>query len=97
MRPGRARLSRGASAEALAWQGRQPHLWWPDRQEARMKNPFMSMWLSHANRALGVGRGMVTAEMRRQQSAAAKQALRASGLGGTAKPKKKRPTKKKGS
>jgi hypothetical protein len=38
---------------------------------------------------------MVTAEMRRQQSAAAKQALRASGLGGAAKPKKKRPAKRK--
>jgi len=40
-----------------------------------MKNPFMSMWLSNANRALGVGRGMVTAEMRRQQSAGAKEAM----------------------
>jgi hypothetical protein len=58
-----------------------------------MKNPFMSMWLSNANRALGIGRGMVTAEMRRQQSAAAKEAMRAAGLGGTAK--KKRPAKKK--
>jgi hypothetical protein len=61
-----------------------------------MKNPFMSMWLSHANRALGIGRGMVTAEMRRQQSAAAKEAMRASGLGGAAKGKKKRPAKRKG-
>ena len=42
-----------------------------------MKNLFMSLWLSNANRALGVGRGMVTAEMRRQQSAAAKEAMRA--------------------
>jgi hypothetical protein len=60
-----------------------------------MKNPFMSMWLSNANRALNVGRGMVTAEMRRQQSAAAKEAMRAAGLGGVAKPKKKRPAKRK--
>ena len=60
-----------------------------------MKNPFMSLWLSHANRALGVGRGMVTAEMRRQQSAAAKEAMRAVGLGGAEKPKKKRPVKRK--
>jgi len=60
-----------------------------------MKNPFMSLWLSHANRALGVGRGMVTAEMRRQQSAAAKEAMRAAGVGGAAKPKKKRPAKRK--
>ena len=59
-----------------------------------MKNPFMSMWLSNANRALGLGRGMVTAEMRRQQSAAAKEAMRAVGLS-AAKPKKKRPTKRK--
>lgn len=54
-----------------------------------MKNPFMSMWLSNANRALGVGCGLVTAEMRRQQSAAAKEAMRLAGLGGAAKPKKK--------
>ena len=60
-----------------------------------MKNPFMSMWLSNANRALGVGRGMVTAELRRQQSAAAR-AMRATGLSGAAKPKKKRPAKRKG-
>lgn len=59
-----------------------------------MKNPFMSMWLSNANRALGVNRGLVTAEMRRQQSAAAKEAIRLAGLGGGAKPKKK-PVKRK--
>jgi hypothetical protein len=64
-------------------------------RRGRMKNPLMSMWLSHANRALGVGRGMVTAEMRRQQSAAAKEAMRALGLGGTAKPKRKRAVKRK--
>jgi hypothetical protein len=58
-----------------------------------MKNPFMSAWLSAANRAVGVGRGMVTAEMRRQQSAAAKEMMRAAGLG--AAPKKKRPAKRK--
>jgi hypothetical protein len=59
-----------------------------------MKNPFMNLWMSNANRSLGVGRGMVMAEMRRQQSAAAKDAMRAVGLGGAAKPKK-RPTKRK--
>lgn len=59
-----------------------------------MKNPFMSMWLSNANRALGVGRGLVTAEMRRQQSAAAKVVMRAIGLGGAAESKKK-PAKRK--
>ena len=52
----------------------------------------MSLWPSHANRALGAGRGLVTAEMRRRQSAAA----RAAGLGGAAKPKKKRPAKREG-
>jgi hypothetical protein len=53
-----------------------------------MKNPFLSLWLSNANRALGMGRGLVTAEVRRQQSAAAKEAMRAAGLGGATKPKK---------
>jgi len=61
-----------------------------------MKNPFLSIALSSANRALGVGRGLVTAEMRRRQSAAAKGALRAAGLGGAAKPKRKRAAKRKG-
>jgi hypothetical protein len=56
-----------------------------------MKNPFMSMALSAANRAAGMGRGMVTAEMRRQQSAMAKEAMRAAGLA----PKKKRAATKK--
>jgi hypothetical protein len=34
-----------------------------------MKNPWMSMWLSAANRAAGPARGFWTAEMRRQQKA----------------------------
>lgn len=54
-----------------------------------MKNPFMSLWLSNANRALGIGRGLMTAEMRRQQSSAAKEMMRAVGLGSAAKPKRK--------
>jgi hypothetical protein len=54
-----------------------------------MKNPFLSLWLSNANRALGMGRGLVTAEIRRQQSAGAKEAMRAVGLGGATRPKKK--------
>jgi hypothetical protein len=61
-----------------------------------MKNPFMSAWLSAANRAIGTGRGLMTAEMRRAQSAAAKEAMRAAGLGVAAKPKRKRAVKKKG-
>ena len=44
-----------------------------------MKNPLMSMWMSAANKAIGTGRGLMTAEMRRQQSAAAKEAMRAAG------------------
>ena len=60
-----------------------------------MKNPFMSMWLSNANRALGMGRGLVTAEMRRQQSAAAKETMRLAGLDGTAAKSKKKPVKRK--
>jgi len=34
------------------------------------KNPFMSLWLSHANRALAVGSNLWRAEIRRQQRAA---------------------------
>ncbi len=34
-----------------------------------MKNPWMSMWLSAANRAAGPARGFWTAEMRHQQNA----------------------------
>ena len=30
-----------------------------------MKNPMMSMWMSAANKAIGTGRGLMTAEMRR--------------------------------
>lgn len=63
--------------------------------EDNVKNPFLSLWLSNANRALAMGPGVATAEMRRQQSAAAKAALRAAGLGGAAKPKRKRPAHKK--
>lgn len=57
-----------------------------------MKNPLMSMWMSAANKAIGTGRGLMTAEMRRQQSAAAKKAMQAAGLG----PKKKAAKKKRG-
>ena len=58
-------------------------------RRSRMKNPFMSLWLSNANRALGVGRGLMTAEMRRQQGSAAKEAMRMIGLASAAKPKRK--------
>lgn len=45
-----------------------------------MKNPMMSLWLSGANAWAGAARGLWTAEMRRQQTAAVnemtKQAIR---------------------
>ena len=63
------------------------------------KNPFMSMWLSGANRMAGAMRGQATAQAKRQVSAAVTKAtkdnLRAV-LGGTApvspkaKPKRRR-------
>jgi hypothetical protein len=34
-----------------------------------MKNPWMSMWLSAANKAAGAARGFGTAELHRQQKA----------------------------
>lgn len=55
-----------------------------------MKNPMMSMWMSAANKAIGTGRGLMTAEMRRQQSAMAKEAMRSFGLGTKKKPAKKK-------
>jgi hypothetical protein len=49
-----------------------------------MKNPFLSAWLSAANRAIGVGRGLAAAEMRKRQTEAAKAMA-----GGGAAPKRK--------
>lgn len=40
------------------------------------KNPFMSMWLSAANRAAGSMRAQATAEVKRQVDAAAAQSTR---------------------
>lgn len=54
-----------------------------------MKNPFMSMWLSAANKAAGTARGMWMAEARRQQTAAAKEMTKAAG-GRKRKPAPKR-------
>ena len=45
-----------------------------------MKNPWMSMWLSAANKAAGAARGFGTAELHRQQKTMAKEAARAMGL-----------------
>lgn len=39
------------------------------------KNPFMSMWLSAANRVAGTLRGQVTAQARRQVKAAVAEAI----------------------
>lgn len=49
-----------------------------------MKNPFLSMWLSAANKAAGSARGFWSAEARRQQNAAVKEMSRAL-FGGAAK------------
>ncbi|HEY1858453.1 hypothetical protein [Acidocella sp.] len=40
------------------------------RNPLMKKNPFMSIWLSNANRAFSVGSGLWKAEARRQQKAA---------------------------
>lgn len=50
-----------------------------------MKNPWMSLWLSAANKAAGTGRGLWMAEAQRQQQAFAKEMAKAWTLGGTAK------------
>jgi hypothetical protein len=54
-----------------------------------MKNPWMSMWLSAANRAAGPARGFWTAEMRRQQKALMSEAGRSLSLDRAAAPKKR--------
>jgi hypothetical protein len=43
----------------------------------RTKNPFMSLWLSGANRAAAKGKGLWMAAARRQQTAAANEATKA--------------------
>jgi hypothetical protein len=40
------------------------------------KNPFMSMWLSAANRVANTGRGAFTAAAKRQQTAMANEATK---------------------
>jgi hypothetical protein len=65
------------------WQGncRRRRAVVPVWQEDAMKNPFMSMWLSAANKAAGTARGMWMAEGKRQQTAAAKEMAKAAGFG----------------
>ncbi len=58
-----------------------------------MKNPWMSMWLSAANRAAGPARGFWTAEVRRQQKAMMTEAGRALSLDRATAPKKRATTK----
>ena len=58
-----------------------------------MKNPWMNMWLSAANKAAGAARGFGTAELHRQQKAMAHEAARAMGLGPSTS-KKRSPAKR---
>ena len=55
------------------------------------RNPFLSLWLSAANRVAGAARGLATAAVRRQQRAGAK-AIAETWTGGAAK----RPRRPKG-
>jgi hypothetical protein len=59
-----------------------------------MKNPWMSLWLSSANRAAGTARGTWMAEARRQQNALLKATEKAM-LGGTAPKAKPAKTRRK--
>jgi len=60
-----------------------------------MKNPFMSMWLSAANRAVAKGRGIGAAAVRRQQTAALNETNKAIMSFWTMKPKTKARKRKK--
>lgn len=42
-----------------------------------MKNPWMSLWLSAANRAAGTARGLWLAEAQKQQQAFARELVKA--------------------
>ena len=60
-----------------------------------MKNPFMSIWLSAANRAAATGRGIGAAAVRRQQTAALNETTKAITSFWTMKPKAKARRRKK--
>ena len=48
------------------------------RMEGRIvRNPWMSLWLSAANKAAGTARGLWTAEAQRQQQAFAREVAKA--------------------
>lgn len=53
------------------------------------KNPFMSLWLSGANKAASTGRGLFMAEARRQQASMLREANKAAAdyWNGALKPK----------
>ena len=60
-----------------------------------MKNPWMSLWLSAANKTAGTARGLWMAEAQRQQKALAKDLTKAwtAPAAPRKKPAKKRPAK----
>lgn len=53
------------------------------------KNPFMSLWLSAANRVAGTGMGLWAAAAKRQQAAMTRQAISDFWKSGTKKRRKK--------
>ena len=61
-----------------------------------MRNPWMSLWLSAANKAAGTARGLWMAEARRQQQAFANEVAKAWGLapGSSGTARKKAPAKR---
>lgn len=56
-----------SGAAILSWQGHPAN---PMKNPWNKKNPFMSMWLSNANRVAGMARGRMTAEAKRAASSA---------------------------
>ena len=54
-----------------------------------MKNSFLSLWLSAANRAAGPARAFLTAEMHRQQKAIMREAGRSLSAERASPPKKR--------
>jgi hypothetical protein len=59
-----------------------------------MKNPWMSLWLSAANRAAGTARGLWMAEAKRQQQVLAREVVRAWGGGAPSRARKAAPRRK---
>ncbi len=61
-----------------------------------MKNPWMSLWLSAANRAAGTARGLWMAEAQRQQRALARKMANAGEPGAPAAKKRSGAKRRKG-